>query len=297
MEKFEGITKEQLLEECLKFPFPGNNKWESNNPIWDSFVPPNKSPREAWKDRECLKKAIDNLYWILDKSIKENKYEDFVEKHRKEFKNFKKGDKLRLMQLILFRFTVVKIAPKVTALKATDMLKIIDESGIDLSFGVYCPMAGFGGIVEASKRWFKERKLDQEDKIESYDINKSFVDYYHFTGQRDIFEKVIKTDKICIVCPPFGKQFEHWKGTPDKMSDITFLEWYNIIKKQIKAKDYIIIGPEIDKTGTGSNKGLDSQGKKINGLFSKTVGIQRWTDDLVKDAINNPEKYKKILKN
>lgn len=296
MEKFEGITKEELLKECLNSEFPGDTKWLADNPIWKSYVPPFKSPYDAWKDEKYLKKAIDNLYWILDKSIKENKYESFVKEHIKAVKDFKVGDKLRLLQLVLRRFTVCKIAPKVTALRATDMLKIIDESKIDLSVGVYCPMAGFGGIVEASKKWFKERKLDSANKIESYDINKSFVDYYKFDGVRDIFERVIETDKICIVCPPFGKSFEHWDGTPEEMGDITFLEWYDIIKRQVKSKEYIIIGPEIDKTGTGSNKGLDSNGKKRNGLFTKTVGIQRWTDDLVKDAKTNPEKYKKVLK-
>lgn len=294
MKTLFGIKKEDLILSCIKSPFPGTIKWKAENPIWDSFVPPFKSPKEAWKDKICLEKAVNNLIWILDKSIKENKYLDFVQKHKEACEEFKKGNTLKLLQLILIRFTVAKIAPKVTALKASDMLKIIEESKIDLSSGVYCPMAGFGGIVEASKRWFKNHNL--QSNIESYDINKTFVDYYGFTGQRDILSQTISTEKICIVCPPFGKSFEHWKGTPDEMSNISFIEWYNIIKRQIIAKDYIIIGPEIDKTGTGSNKGLDSKGKKRSGLFTKTIGIQRWTDSMIEDAKNNPKKYKKVLK-
>ena len=61
----------------------------------------------------------------------------------------------------------------------------------------------------------------------------------------------------------------------------SFFEWYWLIKKFVKAKDYIIVGPEVDLTGTGSNKGLDSKGKKRNGLFTKTVGVMLWTDEMM----------------
>lgn len=285
-EEIFGVRKSEVLNYCMGSSFPGTIKWEKDNPIWDAYVPPFKSPKEAWEDEKLVQKAINNLYWILNKSIKEDKYKDFVEKHRKVFEGFRKnGKNEELLTLVLNRFTVAKIAPKVTALRACDMLKIIEESGIDLSSGVYCPMAGFGGIVEASKRWFKvHTKLQEkevENLIESYDINKNFVNYYKFTGVRDIMAQKIETNKVCIVCPPFGSKYEHWKGTPNEMSDIPFEEWYKKIKEQIKAKDYIIIGPEIDKTGTGSNKGLDACGKKRCGLFVKTVGIQLWTDEMI----------------
>lgn len=87
----------------------------------------------------------------------------------------------------------------------------------------------------------------------------------------------VKTDKTVIVCPPFGKKYEHWKGTPDEMSDISFTQWYHYIKEYIDAPQYIIIGPEIN----GKTK---KDGTRMCGLFYKKLGIQLWTDEMVKEA-------------
>ena len=65
-----------------------------------------------------------------------------------------------------------------------------------------------------------------------------------------------------MVCPPFGKKYEHWKGTPDEMSDISFAKWVKLIKEHVKAPRYVFIGPE---TKSANNK---------CGLFSKKVGIE-----------------------
>ena len=72
------------------------------------------------------------------------------------------------------------------------MLKIIEESGIDLTQGVYCPMAGFGGIVEGTKEWFK--KNNKNINIEAYDINKNFCDWYGWE-QRDVLAQHIITEE------------------------------------------------------------------------------------------------------
>ena len=289
-QSLDGVSYKEIVKWAMKQPFPGNSKWEAKNPIWDSYLPGCKSPREAWKDKELLTAAVQNMFWIVNKDLEgEHRYADFDEDH---INNMHERNE-RFAQQILARFTIAKIAPKVTALRASDMLKILEESNIDISNGVYAPMAGFGGIIEAAKRWGKKHKIkDFDEKIEAYDINQNFCDYYGWT-QRDMLAQVVKTKKTCIVCPPFGKAYEHWDGTPDRMSDITFIEWYNLIKKYVKAPNYIIIGPEIDYTGTGRNKGYDADGNSRNGLFTKTVGIMQWEDDMYKHFKNDPEARKK----
>ena len=270
---FENYITEKIVDYCLTHDLPGNGKWPSNHPIWDCNVGNKVSPRFAWSDRNYLEKAVKNIFYMLPKD------EKFRIRHIKELLNCQMLDNRivyasqKLLQMIQDRFTIAKIAPKVTAISEYSVKKIIDESGIDISNGVYLPMAGFGGIYRAVKSY-------GDIDVETYDINEKFCHWYGWK-QRDMLAQKVVTDKVCICCPPFGKKYEHWDGTPDEMSDIDFKEWYKLIKKYVIAPEYIIIGPEIDKTGTGSNKGVDKDGKKQSGLFTKTVGIMRWTDDMV----------------
>ena len=270
---FENYITEKIVDYCLTQDLPGNGKWPSNHPIWDCNVGNKVSPRFAWSDRNYLEKAVKNIFYMLPKD------EKFKIRHIKELLNCQMLDNRivyasqKLLQMIQDRFTIAKIAPKVTAISEYSVKKIIDESGIDISNGVYLPMTGFGGIYRAVKSY-------GDIDVETYDINEKFCHWYGWK-QRDMLTQKVVTDKVCICCPPFGKKYEHWDGTPDEMSDIDFKEWYKLIKKYVIAPEYIIIGPEIDKTGTGSNKGVDKDGKKQSGLFTKTVGIMRWTDYMV----------------
>lgn len=282
------VTQEQLVEYCLEQPFPGNSKWPANHPIWDCYLPGKLSPKQAWKNRTLLNRAINNMFWIINKGIVENKYQSFNINHIKQLNTcVVKDGKIvsssqRLLELILNRFTIAKIAPKVTALSKYTMYKILEESKIDLSNGVYAPMAGFGGIIEAAKMWFKAHKIQTKNNsydylIEAYDINKNFCDWYGWE-QRDMLFQPVKTDKTVIVCPPFGNKYEHWEGTPDDMSDISFLEWYFLIHDFIKAPNYVIIGPEV--------KGKATQ---KCGLFYKTTGIQLWTAEMYEEAMKDKD--------
>ena len=270
---FENYITEKIVDYCLTQELPGNGKWPANHPIWDCNVGSKVSPRFAWSDRNYLEKAVKNIFYMLPKD------EKFRIRHIKELLNCQMLNNRivyasqKLLQMIQDRFTIAKIAPKVTAISEYSVKKIIDESGIDISNGVYLPMAGFGGIYRAVKSY-------GDIDVETYDINEKFCHWYGWK-QRDMLAQKVVTDKVCICCPPFGKKYEHWEGTPDDMSDIDFKEWYHLIKEYVIAPEYIIIGPEIDKTGTGSNKGVDKDGKKQSGLFAKTVGIMRWTDEMV----------------
>ncbi|MGN1394778.1 MAG: recombination protein NinG [Succinivibrionaceae bacterium] len=249
-----GLTDEYILNKCLRSAFPGTKKWPADHPIWDCYVSGKLSPREAWSKPEYLIKAINNLFKIVNDSIKGNKYEEFYNRIKKVFKD----NDIGLLQEVLHRFTIAKIAPKVTALMPSAFERILEESGKDISKGIYCPMAGFGGIIEGAKKYYKKNNIDAE--IEAYDINPIFCKYYGWV-QRDVLAQVVETDKTVFVCPPFGPNTERWKGTPEYMY-YKFEEWVELIKEHVKAPDYIFVGPEVN---TDTNR---------CGLFIKKYGIQ-----------------------
>lgn len=255
-----GIHIEQVIKDMHQYPFPGSTKWHKDNPIWDCYVGEKGiSPKEAWTKENYIRKAVNNLFKITQTSLYNNKYKSFTDNIYKYFyEAYELGNFEPLAKAVLVRFTVAKIAPKVTAIKASDVLRIIENSGIDISCGVYCPMAGFGGIVDGVKRYYYKYNIIAD--IEAYDINENFCNYYGWK-QRNVLDKVVQTSKVVIVCPPFGKNTERWKDTPDDMY-YSFEEWVGLIKKYIIAPNYIFIGPE---TRTD---------KRASGLFGKKHGIK-----------------------
>lgn len=253
-ERLYGLSKTYIINKCLNSPFPGTLKWPANNPIWNCRIAKSISPKEAWKSRVYITKAVNNLFYIVNKSTIEGKYNDFCMRVKKACEE----DDIMLLREVLQRFTVAKIAPKVTALMPSAFERILEESKIDISNGIYCPMAGFGGIIEGAKCYYKKNNIDAD--IEAYDINKNLCDYYGWI-QKDVLSDYVKTDKIVFVCPPFGPNTERWEGTPDDMY-YSFEEWVQLIKEHIDAPNYIFIGPEIN---TGNTK---------CGLFNKKYGIQ-----------------------
>lgn len=269
--EFFGYTQEKILDICMNTTFPGTLKWPADHPIWNCNVAGQMTPKNAWNDPEMLKKAIYNLFWILNKSIYigPKYYPEFAAAIKK---SFEEGN-VSLCRSILTRFTVAKIAPKVTALSPSAFEKIIEESNIDISSGVYCPMAGFGGIINGAKRWFKRHKLPEN--IEAYDINENFCNYFGWI-KRDALAQVITTDKVLVACPPFGTKTERWEGTPDEMY-YDFHDWCKLLKEHVKAKDYILIGPE-----TYDTVPQYKSGKERSSLFRKKLGIQYYPEYSIK---------------
>ena len=259
-----GLSKMDILQKCLISEFPGTSKWPANNPIWECNIYNKKSPKEAWNDENMLLAAINNIFYITKKCISENKNKDFINRIKTAFYC---NDK-ELLEVILNRFTIAKIAPKVTALQPSAFERILEESKIDISSGIYCPMAGFGGIVEGAKRYYKKHHINAE--IEAYDINPDFCNYYGWI-KRDLLAQKIKTNKIVFVCPPFGEKTERWKNTPDNMY-YSFETWVSLIKEHIDAPNYIFVGPEIGNKRKEQNPNIKS------GLFSKKYGIQYYPE-------------------
>lgn len=277
-----GITQKDVLELCLNSKFPGSNVYESEHPIWNGYVNNKKSPKEAWIDEEILSKAICNWFYMICfndfmlNNNPENKSEEFLIKNYYNYNNrwikyLKNWDTENICKEVLNRFTVAKFAPKVTALSYTTVYNILNTVNIDLSTGVYCPMAGFGGIIEGSKKYFKDHNINAE--IEAYDINKEFCEYFGWT-ERDALAQKIKTDKVLIACPPFSDKDEHWINTPDVNAAglstyMGFHEWCKKLIEFVDAKNYILIGP------TNENK------NKSTGLFAKTTGVS-WYPEYTK---------------
>lgn len=249
-----GLTDEYIANKCFKSAFPGTDKWPADHPIWDCHIYKKLTPKEAWKNKDCIIKAVTNLFYITNKSISKGKYPEFVRRIKKAFEE----DGINLLREVLNRFTIAKIAPKVTALMPSAFERILKESGINISSGLYCPMAGFGGIIRGAQEYYKRNNIKAD--IEAYDINPILCKYYGWTV-RDVLAQNIKTDKVVFVCPPFGPKTERWKGTPDTMY-YEFEEWVQLIKQHIDAPNYIFVGPE---KNTNINK---------CGLFSKKYGIQ-----------------------
>jgi hypothetical protein len=241
-----------LEQLCLNTPFPGTEKWPANHPIWQCYIGGSVSPFEAWFNPEYIKKAITNLKWVWEKGLREDKWGDYLARWKRAID---KGG-IDAARVVLNRFTVAKIAPKVTALKEGVFKKIIEESGKDISRGIYCPMAGFGGIVRAAQ--------DLGVEVEAYDINPRLNDWYGWE-YRNALAQVVETNKIVAACPPFGLgTSERWPGTPEEMY-YSFEEWCTLLRKHIIAPDYIFIGPE-------------RKNKNACGLFGKTRGVQYYPD-------------------
>lgn len=269
--KIEQFGKIDVFNICTSTAFPGSYKYGADHPIWNCRVgADNVSPKEAWNIDSYLIKAINNLFTVYKNSKSNNEYPLFTNRVENIFR---RGNYDEIAKLVLTRFTIAKIAPKVTALSSNTMLNILKETNIDLSQygGVYVPMAGFGGIVEAINMYASLSDMDID--IEAYDINDAFCNYYGWT-KRDVLETTIETDKIVIACPPFGKQYENWNEKsslePDTM--YSFREWCDKIREHVKAPNYIFIGP--------SDRNEEREGKQP-GLFAKKVGV-KWYKEYTK---------------
>lgn len=264
-----GYTQQDVLDICKNEPFPGSSTYEPNHPIWTGYSGNCKTPLEAWKDETCLIKAVRNWMYMLcmnEIMLKFNPDNRTPEKLDSLYKRYNDNwgkallehNNNMIAQYVLNRFTVAKIAPRVTALSANKVLKIMEESGLDFSCGIYSCCSGFGGIIEGAKLWAKKHK--KEIEIEAYDINPRFCEYYGWI-QRDFTAQHIKTNKIVVCCPAYSETDECWEDTPEiNAAGVTnyggFHQNCKLITSFIDAPYYIFIGPT-------------RESKNSCGLFSK----------------------------
>lgn len=264
-----GYRQQDVLDICLKEPFPGSSTYEPDHPIWTGSSGNCLTPLKAWKDEKCLIKAVRNWFYMMafnELMMHFNPDNRTPEKLNSLYKRYNDNwgkaliehDNNMIAQYVLNRFTVAKIAPRVTALSANKVIKIMDESGLDFRNGVYAPCAGFGGIIEGANLWAKKHGFDIE--IEAYDINPRFCEYYGWV-QRDFTAQHIKTDKTVICCPAYSETDERWEDTPEinaaGLSNYGgFHQNCKLITSFIDAPYYIFVGPT-------------RESKNSCGLFSK----------------------------
>lgn len=283
-----GYTQQDVLGICLKEPFPGSGTYPANHPIWRGNVGNYKTPLDAWTDENILKKAIRNWFYMLcmnelmvkfnpDNRTQKSLDSLYTSYNKRWGKALLEKDNIMIAQYVLNRFTVAKLAPKVTALSPHKVLQIMEDSGLDFSKGVYSCCNGFGGISEGAKLWAK--KYNKNIEVETYDINPVFCEYYGWTV-RDVTAQPIKTDKIVICCPAFGPEDERWLDTPETNAAglSTYMGFYNWVKticEYIDSPAYIMIGPT-------------KESKNKTGLFSKTSGVA-WYPEYLHGYVENQE--------
>lgn len=270
-----GYRQQDVLDICLKESFPGSSTYEPDHPIWTGYSGNCKTPLEAWKDETCLIKAIRNWFYMLcmneimlhfnpDNRTQEKLDSLYTAYNNRWGKALLEHDNNMIAQYVLNRFTVAKIAPRVTALSANKVLKIMDEAveaGLSFETGIYCPMGGFNGIPTGAREWLKKHNINAE--VEAYDVNPRFCEYYGYT-QRDVTAQIVKTDKVVVCCPPYGdgNSDEHWVDTPNTNAAgystyCGFHNWCKIITQYVQSTaGYVFIGPTKDS-------------KNSCGLFSK----------------------------
>lgn len=236
-----GLTDDEVVRICMESEFPGTLTWPADHPIWDCNVRGRISPREAWGRPSYIQKAVANMFSMINREVYGVRRDTkFIDSHRSAFEKCIAGDRSELLLKVLNRFTIARIAPKVTALHERLFLKIVDESGFDISNGIYCPMAGFGGIVRGARKWMRDRGIDPSGKVYAADINPSLCRRYGWLN-KDVLSEVVETDRIVVACPPFSDT-EQWPGTPSE-SYIGFHEWARLVREHVRAPGYILIGP------------------------------------------------------
>lgn len=278
-----GHIQQEILDLCLIQPFPGSSTNPPDSPIWLGHSGNSKTPLEAWTDVDILKKAIRNWWYMMcfneimlkynpDNRTPEQLDSYYVRYNDKWGKALLDWNKKAIAMEVLNRFTVAKLAPRVTALSANKVLQIMEESGLNFSCGVYCPMGGFNGIPEGTKKWAK--KYNKQIDIEVYDINPVFCKYYGYI-QRDVTAQIVKTDKIVVCCPPYGPNDERWKYTLETNAAglntyMGFYNWCKVITQYVQSSaGYVFIGPNTDS-------------KNSCGLFSKSGGSYKYYSEYVK---------------
>lgn len=268
-----GYTQQDILDICKNEPFPGSSTYPPDSPIWTGYSGNCKTPFEAWKDEVCLVKAVRNwTYMIIFNEIMlhfnpDNRTQEKLDSLYTAYNNrwgkaLLEHDNNMIAQYVLNRFTVAKIAPRVTALSANKVMKIMDEAveaGLSFEKGIYSAMSGFNGIPTGAREWLKKHNINAE--VETYDVNPRFCKYYGYI-QRDVTAQIVKTDKVVVCCPPYGPNDEKWSDTPDTNAAglstyMGFHQWCATISRFVQSTaGYVFIGPT-------------KESKNSCGLFSK----------------------------
>ncbi|MDR2436603.1 MAG: hypothetical protein LBD17_00810 [Endomicrobium sp.] len=199
------------------------------------WVGKNKSPWEAWTNYDLRFRAEENFAKqlgfggnLLKKTL---------------------SGRYSINNLILERFTIAKIAPRVTSMSKSEAKKWLLASGFDLSKGVYDPCGGFNGRKEAC--------IELGIKYESYDVNPDLIRLVGHSYRDLITMDPVTTDKIVFTSPPWNDK-ECWPGSNGSITEIHEKEWwYELIQRKVRAPHYILVN------------GAENESGRLSGLFGQ----------------------------
>lgn len=223
----EKYTKDflNLFHLDLPFPYPELNVSNDFNVIrffhkslYKAFRKGNKSPLEAWQDKDLvLKSALNRLRYV----------------HKCAPRDIVQG------------FNVAKIAPKVSIFKPSLAEELIQKYLKDFEI-IVDPFSGFSGRMVGAFRKGKKYfgwDINEEHVKESNEI-KDFLKMENvFIEVEDLIKAPVKNfnEAALFTCPPYGGK-EHWdENEIEKSCD----EWIDLCLQKYKCSKYLFV---VDKT-------------------------------------------------
>jgi len=223
----EKYTKDflNLFRLDLPFPYPELKVLNDFNAIryfhkslYKAFRKGNKSPLEAWQDKDLvLKSALNRLRYV----------------HKCTPRDIVQG------------FNVAKIAPKVSIFKPSLAEELIQKYLKDFEI-IVDPFSGFSGRMVGAFRKGKKYigfDINEEHVKESNEI-KDFLKLENVEVEvEDLIKAPVKSfnETALFTCPPYGDK-EHWnENEVEKSCD----EWIDLCLQKYKCSKYLFV---VDKT-------------------------------------------------
>ena len=179
--------------------------------IYSAHVLDRPSPVEAWRDKDLLRKCVENRF-IYSNSLSS--------------------------QAIANGFNVCKLAPKVSVFSASRAKLLIQEYLSDCN-EIFDPFSGFSGRMLGTCSLGKHyigQDLSSEHVVESNEIIK-FHNLDATVTEKDTLQSEGSYECL-FTCPPYGSK-EHWNNPTevDKSCD----EWIDECLKRFDCKKYLFV--------------------------------------------------------
>ena len=186
--------------------------------IYTAHVAKKPSPVEAWKDKDLLRKCVENRF-IYSSSLSS--------------------------QAIADGFNVCKIAPKVSVFNPSLAKHLVDTYLKDYD-EIFDPFSGFSGRMLgacASGKTYIGHDLDSEHVRESQEII-DFLDLPASVTEKDVLESAGSYECL-FTCPPYGDK-EYW-GDAANQSIKSCDEWIDECLQRFDCKRYLFVVDTTEK--------------------------------------------------
>ncbi|MDR2458397.1 MAG: hypothetical protein LBD41_08020 [Clostridiales Family XIII bacterium] len=208
---------------------PGNWKWPILNKI------------EEFKSKECHVGKLKNPWEGFNDPFLKFKAEENLAKYITWPNMFEKFLKFGADIMLYERFTIAKIAPKVTEGPKSDGFKHFRHALKELKWnikGVYNPCAGFGNALIAAKNMGFETR--------GADVNPKLIEFFGWEYRDVLKEKIILPEDWIVWTSPPVLDKETW-GQNIEIKPMNW--WYDKIQENVTASHYIFVNGTNDPTG------------------------------------------------